>query len=86
VLLIFRNNLCTIWDLNIYNIKTGDDQKGSEKIKQKNKQSEGIKQKPENNMLTPGQLNLMIEGIRAWEKIDTNKFNEMVSRIKSAFP
>lgn len=56
------------------------------KIKQKNKYTEGVKQKQEDNMLTPGELNLMIERIRAWKKIDENKFNEMVSRIKTAFP
>jgi len=57
-----------------------------ETIKQKNLKTEGVKQKPEYNMLTPGQLNHMIEGIRAWEKKDKNKFDEMVSRVKSAFP
>jgi hypothetical protein len=60
--------------------------KKTEDIKHKINQNEGIKQKPEHQMLTSGQLNLMIEGIHAWEKIDKNKFNEMVSRIKSAFP
>ncbi|PWB54830.1 MAG: hypothetical protein C3F06_03395 [Candidatus Methanoperedenaceae archaeon] len=57
-----------------------------ENIKQKNRQCEGVKQKPEDNMLTPGELNLMIEGVRAWKKIDDKKYEEMVSRIKSAFP
>jgi hypothetical protein len=60
--------------------------KKTKEIKQKIMQSEGVKQEPEHYMLTSGQLNLMIEGIRAWEKIDENKFNEMVNRIKSAFP
>ena len=56
------------------------------KIKQKNKQTEGVKQEPEDNMLTTGEINLMIEGIRSWEKIDEKEYNKMVSRIKSAFP
>ncbi len=60
--------------------------KKTEDIKRKIKQSEGVKQKSEHHMLTSGQLNFMIEGIRAWEKIDKNKFNEMVSQIKNAFP
>jgi hypothetical protein len=60
--------------------------KKTEEIKQKINQSKGIKQKLEHHMLTSGQLNLMIEDIRAWEKIDKTKFNDMVSRIKSAFP
>lgn len=58
----------------------------TEEIKHKINQNEETKQKPEHHMLTSGELNLMIEGIRAWEEIDKNKFDEMVSRIKGAFP
>lgn len=60
--------------------------KKTEDIKDKINQIEGIKHEPKHHMLTYGQLNLMIEGIRAWEKIDKDKFDKMVKRIKSAFP
>ncbi len=72
---------------------TGEEYTSMEQFFDLSKKTEDIKNKinppkgkPEHHMLTYGQLSLMIEGIRAWEKIDKDKFNEMVSRIKSAFP